>query len=158
MKLYSDSPEQTIRVGKALGALLHPGSVVCMEGDLGAGKTHFAKGVALGLDIEDHITSPTFTLINEYEGRLPLYHVDAYRLNNEDEAYELGLEEYIYGMGATLIEWPSRVGQFLPDEYLTVMINVCELETETRELNFLAKGSKYFKLVEELEASVYSGY
>jgi len=150
MKLYSDSPEKTITIGRELGKYLDPGDVVCLEGRLGAGKTHFAKGVALGLGVEDHVTSPTFTLINEYEGRLPFYHVDAYRLEDEEEAYELGLEEYLYGNGVTLIEWPDRIKPVLPAEYLTVALTFAETDSESRELEIAAKGERYAKLIEEL--------
>lgn len=149
MKIFSDSPGQTIAAGRALGKLMKPGSVVCLRGKLGAGKTHFAKGIALGLGIQEHVTSPTFTIINEYEGRLPLYHVDAYRLD-DGEAYELGLEEYLYGPGVTLIEWPERIEGLLPDEYLTVMIDYIETDTEARELQFLAGGPGYGTLVDKL--------
>ncbi len=143
MRILSDSPEKTIAIGQALGKALGAGSTVCLEGDLGTGKTHFAKGIALGLDIREHVTSPTFTIINEYEGRLPLYHVDAYRLEEEDEAYEMGLEEYIYGSGITLIEWPERVRSFLPDEYLMVKITTAEDGDNYRELEFLPVGGEY---------------
>lgn len=156
MKITSNSPEDTVGIGRELGKLMKPGTVVCLEGDLGAGKTHFAKGVALGLGVEDHVTSPTFTLINEYEGRLPFYHVDAYRLEDEDEAYELGIEEYLYGSGITLIEWPDRIGSLLPTERLIVTINRGETE-ESRVLEFTGKGQELNQLVEELKSNVYPG-
>ncbi len=157
MKFYSYSPEDTISLGQRLGQLLKPGSVVCLEGNLGAGKTHFAKGVALGLGVGEHVTSPTFTIINEYEGIMPLFHVDAYRLESEDEAYELGLEEYLYGTGATLVEWPERISELLPDEYMTVVIRFAGADDRTRELEITPVGSRYEKIVEELKAGVCSG-
>ncbi len=152
MVLISDSPEKTIAIGRALGKLMGPGSVVCVEGNLGAGKTHFAKGVALGMGIDEHVTSPTFTIINEYEGRLPFYHVDAYRLEDDEEAYELGLEEYLYGTGVTLIEWPGRIEGVLPDECLRITI-LAGAGDETRELEFTASGRSYDKILEKLAAS-----
>ncbi|WP_418791640.1 tRNA (adenosine(37)-N6)-threonylcarbamoyltransferase complex ATPase subunit type 1 TsaE [Phosphitispora sp. TUW77] len=147
MRIFSDSPNKTIAIGNALGKMLGAGNIVCLEGDLGTGKTHFAKGIALGLDIGEHVTSPTFTIINEYEGRLPFYHIDVYRLIAEDEAYELGLEEYLYGGGVTLIEWPERVNGLLPDEYLMVKIIMAEDGENARELEFRPFGQKYIDLV-----------
>jgi len=161
MKILSDSPDMTIAIGQALGELLKPGSVVCLKGDLGTGKTYFAKGVALGLNISEHVTSPTFTIINEYQGRLPLYHVDAYRLEEEEEAYELGLEEYLYGSGVTLIEWPERVSGLLPDEYLMIRLIRAENDDNSRELEFQPFGQNYAELVaglfEELKKIVHIG-
>ncbi|PKM83392.1 MAG: tRNA (adenosine(37)-N6)-threonylcarbamoyltransferase complex ATPase subunit type 1 TsaE [Firmicutes bacterium HGW-Firmicutes-14] len=176
MEILSSSPEKTIEVGRALGALLKPGDVICLEGDLGAGKTHFAKGIALGLGVGEHVTSPTFTLINEYEGRLPMYHVDAYRLEDEDEAYELGLEEYLYGTGVTIIEWPGNIRQILPGEHLEVKIifpgighdsdltgtgstedfNSAEKAFNTRKMVIKPAGKRYERLIEELKSGVYS--
>ena len=158
MKLLSNSPEQTITIGRELGKLLHPGSILCIDGNLGAGKTHFAKGVALGLQVEEHVTSPTFILINEYEGRLPFYHVDAYRLKDDEEAYELGLEEYLYGAGVTLIEWPDRITELLPEDYLKIFIRLTDEDEEARKFEFSPYGQRYEKLIEELKASVCPGY
>ncbi|HWJ04073.1 MAG TPA: tRNA (adenosine(37)-N6)-threonylcarbamoyltransferase complex ATPase subunit type 1 TsaE [Verrucomicrobiae bacterium] len=156
MKLISNSPDETISIGRKLGKIIKPGMVVCLLGDLGAGKTHFAKGVAMGMDIEDHVTSPTFTLINEYEGRLPFYHIDAYRLEDEEEAYELGIEEYLYGTGATLIEWPERLGGLIPAERLTVVISPGEGD-DSRVMELKASGQAYLKLIEELKSDVHPG-
>lgn len=155
MKFDSSSPAATMTIGRELGKIISPGTVICITGDLGAGKTHFAKGVALGLDIADHVTSPTFTLINEYEGRIPLYHVDAYRLTSADEAYELGLEEYLYGEGVTLIEWPDRVKPLIPEEYLAVRIDLTEKDDDFRVLDIQAYGQKYVGLVEGLKTDAH---
>lgn len=150
MELFSDSPDKTIAIGRTLGELAGPGSVICVEGNLGAGKTHFAKGVALGLGVEDHVTSPTFTIINEYEGRCPFFHVDAYRLEDDEEAYGLGLEEYIYGVGVTLIEWPGRISRLLPDQYLAVTIGHQEDTPDGRNIVFRGVGSGYDSLIRDL--------
>lgn len=154
MELISKSPEQTMALGRKLGELMSSGNVICVYGNLGAGKTYFAKGLALGLGISEHVTSPTFTIINEYEGRIPFYHVDAYRLTEEEEAYELGLEEYLYGRGVTLIEWPERVNSLLPDEYLQLFISLSNEGDDVRVLEFQAKGQSYEKLIKELEDRV----
>lgn len=157
MELLSKSPEQTMAYGHHLGDLMSAGNVICVYGNLGAGKTYFAKGLALGLGVSEHVTSPTFTIINEYEGRIPFYHVDTYRLTEEEEAYELGLEEYLYGRGVTLIEWPERVNSLLPGEYLQVFISLSDEGDDFRVLDFRAKGQKYEKLVEELKNRVCFG-
>lgn len=134
---HNSSPEATMALGEELGRQLSGGEVICLTGDLGAGKTHFAKGVALGLGITELVTSPTFTLINEYSGRVPLYHVDAYRLGDAEEAYDLGLEEYLYGDGVTLVEWPERVEELLPADRLVIQINRADGEAENiREIRF----------------------
>lgn len=157
MEILSTAPEQTIALGRQLGALMNPGGVICVNGQLGAGKTYFAKGLAHGLGVREHVTSPTFTIINEYEGRIPFYHVDAYRLADEDEAFELGLEEYLYGSGVTLIEWPDRVESLLPDEYLEIFIKQTDESDQCRVLDFVARGLGYEKLLEELKKSVCFG-
>lgn len=154
MELISKSPEQTMALGCQLGDLMSPGNVICVYGNLGAGKTYFAKGLAQGLGVSEYVTSPTFTIINEYEGRIPFYHVDAYRLTEEEEAYELGLEEYLYGRGVTLIEWPDRVNSLLPNEYLQVSIGSSDEGDDFRVLEFRGKGQSYEKLVKELKDRV----
>ncbi|TLN04344.1 tRNA (adenosine(37)-N6)-threonylcarbamoyltransferase complex ATPase subunit type 1 TsaE [bacterium] len=137
-------------LGEETGRLLKGGEVICLTGDLGAGKTHFAKGVARGLGISETVTSPTFTLINEYSGRLMLYHVDAYRLCDPDEAYDLGLEEYLYGDGVTLVEWPERVAGLLPADLLTIdIIRVDEAGENLREIKFTS-GPGYQELLRNL--------
>jgi tRNA threonylcarbamoyladenosine biosynthesis protein TsaE len=102
---------------------VQPGLIVALEGDLGAGKTHFVKGVAeaLGMD-PDRVSSPTYTLINEYEGNLPIYHFDLYRLEHEEEVWEIGAEEYFYGEGVCFVEWPDRIPGLLPEEVLWITI------------------------------------
>lgn len=161
MQIKTDSPEETVEIGRKLGMLAvdrsAAGLVICLKGNLGAGKTHFAKGVAIGLGIEDNVTSPTFTIINEYEGKMPFYHIDAYRLENKDEVYELGLEEYIYGEGLTLIEWPERIEEVLPKEFLAVNIIYSVSEEKSRILDFIAYGQFYLDFLKELKEIVCSG-
>lgn len=100
-----------------------PGAIICLEGDLGAGKTHFVKGFvqAFGIDPEQ-VTSPTFTIINEYKGKLPVFHFDFYRVKDFSEALEIGAEEYFYSDGVSIIEWPERVKEILPDTIQTISI------------------------------------
>jgi len=149
-KLTTNSPEETMAVGEKLGQVLKPGDVITLTGDLGAGKTYFSKGVGKGLGVSDHITSPTFTIINEYSGRLPLYHVDAYRVGNSDEVYDLGLEEYLFGEGVTLIEWPQVLEEVLPQQVLEIEIVKDEKMENQRSFNLNPGGSRYDDLIREL--------
>ncbi|MCD8119373.1 MAG: tRNA (adenosine(37)-N6)-threonylcarbamoyltransferase complex ATPase subunit type 1 TsaE [Lachnospiraceae bacterium] len=119
----SASPEETFAFARALGEIAVPGQIICLEGDLGAGKTVFAKGLAVGLGVTESVVSPTFTILQVYEsGRLPLYHFDAYRIGSPDEMDEIGWEEYAYGGGVTVVEWPSMIEELIPAEALTVRI------------------------------------
>ncbi|MEW5949174.1 MAG: tRNA (adenosine(37)-N6)-threonylcarbamoyltransferase complex ATPase subunit type 1 TsaE [Thermodesulfobacteriota bacterium] len=116
------NPGETFNLGIGLGEILAGGDVVTLQGELGAGKTWFTKGIAHGLGITDTnaVTSPSFTIINEYQGRLPLFHMDFYRLENKEAASDLGLEEYLYGQGVTVIEWPERLAGIIPAGRLEV--------------------------------------
>jgi tRNA threonylcarbamoyladenosine biosynthesis protein TsaE len=124
--IVSSSPEETIAAGKRIAGLLCKGSVVALRGGLGAGKTWLAKGIAQGLGVADEVTSPTYTIISEYEGRLPLYHIDAYRLRGDDDFAAVGAEDLLYGGGVTLIEWSERVPRSIPDTALVVEIAILE--------------------------------
>ena len=119
-KTETHGAEETFALGERFAACLLPGTVVTLNGELGAGKTAFAKGVAKGLGVQEHITSPTFTIINEYPGRIPVYHMDAYRLADENEIWEFGFEEYFDAPGVVLLEWPERIASVLPADYLRV--------------------------------------
>lgn len=115
--------KDTAKIGETLAREAKPGEIYLLEGDLGVGKTVFAKGFALGLGITEPITSPTFTIIQEYEqGRLPFYHFDVYRIADEEEMFELGYESYFFGQGVCLIEWASLIQGLLPDECRTIRI------------------------------------
>lgn len=117
------SPEDTLAAGRRMAAVLEPGTVVCLSGELGAGKTVFAQGLARGLGIEDPVCSPTFTLIQEYrEGRIPLYHFDVYRIDGPWDMDELGYEEYFYGDGVCLVEWGNLIEELLPEGTVFVTI------------------------------------
>ncbi|SFM41462.1 tRNA (adenosine(37)-N6)-threonylcarbamoyltransferase complex ATPase subunit type 1 TsaE [Thermodesulforhabdus norvegica] len=110
------SSEETVDLGRSIGKMLRPGDVLALWGSLGAGKTTFTRGVARGIGIPEDIpiTSPTFTLINEYEGPLKLYHIDLYRVASEDDLETLPLREILYGAGVSVIEWPEKIGGYLP--------------------------------------------
>jgi len=132
-KVVTTSIEETLRAGEQFAAGLNPGDIVQLRGDLGAGKTHFVKGVARFFHIpEEEVQSPTFSIIHEYQGRIPLYHVDAYRLNRPEEALEFGLEEYLYGDGICLIEWPEKIASLLPDTCRVV--EIAHIDQDKRQI------------------------
>jgi len=136
MKLHTDSADETRAVAAALGELLAPGDLVLLVGDLGAGKTAFAQGLARGLGVEEPVTSPTFTIVQEYAGRLPVVHVDVYRLDRLQDLYDLGLEE-AGDRGVTVVEWGDLVEQAVPAEHLVVRIEPGAADTErVLELTF----------------------
>ena len=151
--VITSNPEQTWRIGELLGALLGPGDIVCLYGDLGAGKTSLSYGIALGLGVkEQYITSPTFTFVNEYEGRVPFYHIDLYRLKDPGELENIGFEEYLGSDGVTVIEWAERAEDELPEERLSVYLNY--VNENSREIGFLAEGERYHKLLDVLQQSL----
>ena len=124
MTVYeSFSEEMTFEIGKKLGEKADKGEIICLEGDLGVGKTVFTKGFAEGLNIEENIDSPTFTIVQEYtEGRLPLYHFDVYRIGDISEMDEIGYEDYFFGEGVCLIEWASRIKELIPESAIHIII------------------------------------
>ena len=120
MEYLSHSPEETEQLGAQLGRTLRPGSVVAYRGDLGMGKTAFTRGLARGLGCTCRVTSPTFTIVNEYSGALPLFHFDMYRLDSSDELFDIGWEDYLSRGGVCAVEWSERVEDALPDDTLWV--------------------------------------
>jgi tRNA threonylcarbamoyladenosine biosynthesis protein TsaE len=131
-RLVSTSPQETRAIGARLGARLEPGAVVALIGELGAGKTCFLQGVAEGLGVTGEVTSPTFVLVNEYRGRLPVHHLDAYRTESLTELVDIGVEEMFHGDGVTLVEWADKLLPLLPAHAVTVTIS--GLGDEPREI------------------------
>ncbi len=123
MKFESFSAEETYALGKKLGEEAKPGAVYCLSGDLGVGKTVFTKGFAVGLGVTDTVNSPTFTIVQEYQGRLPFYHFDVYRIEEPEEMEEIGYEDYFYGDGACMIEWAELIEELIPAEAVKVRIS-----------------------------------
>jgi len=154
MVFYSRSPSDTIRLGKRIGRLLQGGDVVALVGELGAGKTRFIRGLAQGAGVQksDYVSSPSFTLINEYRGEIPFYHIDLYRLEQEQDAGDLGLEEYFYGDGMTAIEWADRIPSLLPGGLLRIHIRYAGKKTRTIEIT--GQGKRYEELITEIESRV----
>ncbi|MFA5535851.1 MAG: tRNA (adenosine(37)-N6)-threonylcarbamoyltransferase complex ATPase subunit type 1 TsaE [Bacillota bacterium] len=158
MQIETNNPQQTKELGRALGGLLQKGNLLLINGTLGAGKTTFIQGLALGLGIGATVTSPTFTIIHEYPGNPPLYHIDAYRIERETEIPELGLEEYFYGDGITAIEWPEKITAWLPEEAMEIKIDKVMNQQDKRVLTFTARGKKdYRSLLKELKRLASTG-
>jgi tRNA threonylcarbamoyladenosine biosynthesis protein TsaE len=142
--------EATSAFGRRLGALLFPGAVIALVGELGAGKTHLTRAIAEGLGVRDGriVTSPTFVLLQEYQGRVPIWHFDAYRLQGESEFIELGAQELFDTGGVSIIEWADRVSSYLPQEHLRITLTICS-ET-AREAALEAQGERYVAVLEAL--------
>jgi len=132
MKLIVKNESETYKLGKYIGERLSRGAVLSLNGDLGAGKTHMTKGIAEGMGIKDYITSPSFTILNTYDGVIPLYHFDVYRIDDIREMYEIGFDEYLYGDGVCVIEWGNMVSELLPENHINVTI--VKLEDDMREI------------------------
>jgi len=135
---------ETLKFGRHLGRQARPGHVFTLTGDLGAGKTTLTQAIGQGLEVPGtcYITSPTFSLLHEYPGRIPLYHMDLYRLAGEEEMEELGFEDYIYGEGLTVIEWPDRLGTLMPEDRLDIELSI--VSETAREVILTAYGSMTF--------------
>ncbi len=153
LRLVSSSVDETLAIGRRLGAALAPGHVLALVGPLGAGKTHFVKGLARGAGVDDDrkVNSPTFVLVNEYAGRIPLYHLDAYRLGGETELEALGFDEMIAGEAAVVVEWADRVRDSLPPDHLHIVIDVTG--PERRDFTMTATGPRSDALCAALRPS-----
>jgi len=156
MDFFSRSPEQTRRIGMRLGGSLQAGDVICLQGDLGAGKTTFVQGIAQGWGSLDSVSSPTFIIVNVYRrgDEARLFHMDAYRLDSTPEAEELDLDTML-GQGALLIEWPERIDGLVPDERLWITFE--HVDEEEREMKFKAAGRRYDDLLEAIRQASYGG-
>jgi len=150
LKIATHSPEQTQKLGISIGKLAMPGDVYLLVGNLGAGKTCLTQGIAWGLGIQEYALSPSFVLVRELRGRLPLYHIDLYRLDRIEEIADLGLDDYLYGQGVCVIEWAEKGLSILPAEHLLIKIDY-PADTE-RTLEFIPHGKRYQKLVAQLKS------
>lgn len=146
--IETHSFEETEALAERLAKALQPGDIIAFYGDLGAGKTTFVRGLARGLKAEEQVSSPTFVLMHIYEGRLPLYHFDAYRLTSWEDFANIGAEEYLYGDGVCCLEWAEIVDSMLPSDYLR--INLKTLDDHRRSLEFVSLGPRSQALVEVL--------
>ena len=144
--VVSPDPDATTRLGRALGEVAEAGDLICLWGDLGAGKTHLAKAIGAGLGVTETITSPSFVLMAEYDGRLPLFHIDPYRLVSAEDALAGGLIDERQAEGVTLVEWPERLGDALPVDRLDVRIG--GTGEEPRTITLVALGERYRRYLE----------
>ena len=149
MNFLSESPEQTQQLGMRLGRLAKLGDLFLLVGGLGAGKTCLTQGIAWGLGIEGYATSPSFVVINQYQGRLPFYHIDLYRLDRMEEVIELGLEDYLYGRGVCVVEWAEKGLEVLPMEHLLVEMSF--LSDTSRNLVLKPSGERYVGMLSQLD-------
>jgi tRNA threonylcarbamoyladenosine biosynthesis protein TsaE len=147
--IHTQSATETVQIGKRIGKLLRAGDVIALVGELGSGKTHLIKGLAAGVGVErsNRIASPSFTLLHEYQGRIPFFHVDLFRLTREEEAEDLGLEEYFVRGGVTAIEWADKIPKLLPKEL--IWISLRSLGGQARVIRLLGKGKQYEALVKK---------
>lgn len=147
MRIQTHSPEETMRFGQELARHLKAGDILCLSGDLGSGKTTLVKGIAKGLKIkESDVISPTFVLMNIYDGRLPLYHFDFYRLDDIKEIAAIGCDEFLYGNGVAVIEWAERLGELMPEERLDVHLHYGN--QSERVIALTPKGDRYKRLMQ----------
>ena len=151
MNIISQSPEETQTFGKELGRLAQPGDLFLLVGSLGTGKTCLTQGIAWGLGIEGYATSPSFVVINQYGGRLLLYHIDLYRLDTVEEVIELGLEDYLYGGGVCVVEWAEKALAVLPRQHL--LIEMSFLSETSRSIALRPSGDRYSDLLSQLDTA-----
>lgn len=153
LDIISHSLAQTQRLGARLGELLHGGELLLLDGDLGTGKTSLTQGIAEGLGVRQVVSSPTFTLLKEYEGRLPLYHFDLYRLDDAAEILDLGFEEYFSSGGVCVVEWANKAEALWPDEHLRIRL---KMVSETKRGVLLSgQGARYIDLLFEFRRSAF---
>ena len=150
LTLTSEGADETIHIGQMIGRFLQKGDIVALIGELGSGKTCITQGIARGLNVPEsyYVTSPTFTLINEYPGRTPLYHLDIYRLSGSQDLIDMGYEEYFYGDGIIIIEWAEKIRDILPDD--TLFIHLTYVDENTRTINLSGNKKRSAALFKEL--------
>lgn len=154
LTLKSHSPEQTQLLGSYLGKLAQRGDIYLLVGDLGAGKTCLVQGIAHGLDVKEYAFSPSFVIVREYHGRLPLFHVDFYRLEYIEEIANLGLEEYLYSDGICVVEWAEKGMSVLPQNDLLIELSYVPNHEIQRSIVLKPEGQRYLELLEQLKLNL----
>ena len=152
LELISHSPEQTQKFGACIGELCLPGDVFLLVGSLGTGKTCLTQGIAWGLGVKEYAASPSFVVVRELYGRLPLYHIDLYRLDHIEEIVDLGLDDYLYGNGVCVVEWAEKGLSVLPVEYLLIQIGY--LAGDERRLQLKPSGKRYLEILVQLDKTL----
>jgi len=149
LELTSNNPEQTQKFGVSIGEVAQPGDIFLLVGSLGTGKTCLTQGIAWGLGIKEYAVSPSFVLVRELYGRLPLYHIDLYRLDHVEEIEDLGLDDYLYGSGVCVVEWAEKGLAVLPAEHL--MIEIGYLSDTERGFRLKPRGQRYREVINQLK-------
>ena len=149
LEMLSSSAGQTRNIGIKLGKSAAAGDVILLVGPLGAGKTCLTQGIARGLGIQEYTASPSFVLVREYQGKLPLYHIDLYRLDKIEEVTQLGLDDYLYGKGVCVVEWADKGLTVLPGEHLLIEMQV--VSPLKRKLSFTPRGTRYLEMLSKLK-------
>ncbi|MSQ14630.1 MAG: tRNA (adenosine(37)-N6)-threonylcarbamoyltransferase complex ATPase subunit type 1 TsaE [Dehalococcoidia bacterium] len=152
-EITTESPEETGSLGELIGSLVEPGDVLLLVGSLGSGKTRLTQGIGEGMGIDDSIASPTFVIVMEHRGTLPLYHVDLYRLEETAAVLDLGLDDYFYGDGVTVVEWADRAMPAMPPEHLLVRMSY--IDEDHREMVFHPEGERYLELTRDIATARY---
>ena len=152
LKLVTHSAQQTQNLGTSIGRLAEPRDIYLLIGELGAGKTCLTQGIAYGLDIQEYTLSPSFVIMRELHGRLPLYHMDFYRLDNIAEISDLGLDDYLFGKGVCVIEWANKGLTVLPEDHLLIKIDY--LADNERNFVIEPKGERYIRMLKQLKDSI----
>ena len=150
LEIVSNSAEETRKIGMKLGKLAASGDVILLVGSLGAGKTCLTQGIARGLSIDEYTASPSFVLVREYQGKLPLYHIDLYRLDRIEEVAQLGLDDYLYGNGVCVVEWADKGLTVLPEDHLLIEMQV--VSPLKRRLSFMPRGTRYLEMLSKLKS------
>ena len=151
LEIVSNSAEQTRKIGMKLGKLAAAGDIILMVGPLGAGKTCLTQGIARGLGIDEYTASPSFVLVREYRGKLPLYHIDLYRLDRIEEVTQLGLDDYLYSNGVCVVEWADKGLSVLPEEHLLIEMQI--VSPMKRKLSFMPRGTRYLEMLSKLKSA-----
>jgi tRNA threonylcarbamoyladenosine biosynthesis protein TsaE len=150
LEMVSNSAAQTRNMGMKLGKSAAAGDVILLVGPLGAGKTCLTQGIAHGLGIHEYTASPSFVLVREYQGKLPLYHIDLYRLDKIEEVTQLGLDDYLYGNGVCVVEWADKGLDVLPEEHLLIKMQI--VSPLKRRLSFMPRGTRYLEMLSKLKS------
>jgi tRNA threonylcarbamoyladenosine biosynthesis protein TsaE len=155
VKISSSSPQKTEQIGLSLGEILIKGDIIALSGELGTGKTTLVRGMAQGMGLEkEDVVSPSFTLVNEYRGHPPLFHLDLYRLHDEKELLDVDFEAYIRGEGVVVIEWADKISRAIPADALWITLRY--VADERREIVAQGRGARYELIIEELQRRVYN--
>ncbi len=155
LDIVSHGSAQTHRIGVRMGSMFTGGEIILLDGDLGTGKTTLARGIAEGMAVTELVTSPTFTIIREYKGRLPLAHIDLYRLSGDGDITPTGIDDYLRGDGVTVVEWPGRAPDYFPDDHLLIAMR--HLSESKRGFQFVPRGRVWRDYVGRLAREAFGG-